>query len=91
MYTVKMDISDWSNDESVTIETGDFDKVQIIQEFIELQKEYGWAVDYEVVVHEDASEDEEDFSEEVDGIDEELVEDDEPVTVSTYLITKIQD
>jgi 23S rRNA maturation-related 3'-5' exoribonuclease YhaM len=91
MYTVKIDISDWGNDEFLTLETGDFDKVQIIQEFIEFQKEYGWAVDYEAVVHEDASEDEEDFSEEVDGIDEELVEDDEPVTVSTYIITKVEE
>jgi hypothetical protein len=80
MYTVKIDISDWSSDEFVTIETGDFDKVQILQEFIELQKEYGWAVEYDVVV-----EDEND--EEVD----ELAEEDEPVTVSTYVITKIEE
>jgi len=54
----------------VTIETGDFDKVQIIQEFIEFQKEHGWAVDYEATVYED--------DEEVDGVDEEeLVEEDE--------------
>jgi hypothetical protein len=77
MYTVKIDISDWSSDEFVTIETNDFDKVQILQEFIELQKEYGWAVDYDVVVAED---------EEVDGIEE-----DEPTTVSTYVITKIEE
>jgi hypothetical protein len=77
MYTVKIDISDWSSDEFVTIETNDFDKVHIIQEFVELQKEYGWAVDYDVVVEED---------EEVDGI-----EDDEPTTVSTYVITKIEE
>jgi hypothetical protein len=85
MYTVKMDISDWSNDESVTVETGDFDKVQIIQEFIEFQKENGWAADYELVVEFD---DEEEMAEEEE---EELVEEDEPVTVSTYVITKIED
>jgi hypothetical protein len=77
MYTVKIDISDWSSDEFVTIETNDFDKVQILQEFIELQREYGWAVDYDVVVAED---------EEVDGIEE-----DEPSTISTYVITKIEE
>jgi len=65
MYTVKIDISDWGIDEFVTIETGDFDKVQILQEFIELQKEYGWAADYDVVIAED---------EEVDGFEEDLVE-----------------
>ena len=80
MYTVKMDISDWSNDESVTVETGDFDKVQIIQEFIEFQKENGWAADYELVVEFDDEE-----------VEEELAEEDEPVTVSTYVITKIED
>ena len=86
MYTVKMDISDWSNNESVTIETGDFDKVQIIQEFIEFQKENGWAADYELVVEFDDEE-----VEEVEEVEEELAEEDEPVTVSTYVITKIED
>lgn len=77
MYTVKIDISDWGSDEFVTVETGDFDKVQIIQEFIEFQIEHGWAADYDLVTEND---------EEVDGI-----EDDEPSTVSTYVITKIED
>jgi hypothetical protein len=80
MYTVKIDISDWGSDEFVTIETGDFDKVQILQEFIELQKEYGWAADYDVVIAEDEEE-----------AEEELVEEDEPVTVSTYVITRIEE
>jgi hypothetical protein len=80
MYTVKIDISDWGSDEFVTIETGDFDKVQILQEFIELQKEYGWAVEYDVAVEDESDE-------EVD----ELAEEDEPVTVSTYVITKIEE
>jgi hypothetical protein len=77
MYTVKIDISDWCSDEFVTIETGDFDKAKIIQEFIEFQKDHGWAADYDLVTEDD---------EEVDGI-----EDDEPSTVSTYVITKIED
>ena len=60
MYTVKIDISDWGNDEFVTIETSDFDKVQIIQEFVELQKEYGWAAEYDVVIEEEMDDAEED-------------------------------
>jgi hypothetical protein len=56
MYTVKIDITDWGNDECVTIETSDFDKVQLIQEFIEFQKEHGWAADYEHVVEFDDDE-----------------------------------
>jgi len=50
MYKVEIKIGDWDfvQDEVVTIETGDFEKAQIIQEFIEFQQAYGWAVDYDV-------------------------------------------
>jgi len=50
MYRVEIKIGDYVflEDEVVTIETSDFEKAQIIQEFIEFQKEYGWAVDYDV-------------------------------------------
>ena len=37
----------WISSEKVTVETHDFEKIQIIQEFIEFQEEHGWAVDYE--------------------------------------------
>ena len=76
MYTVKINISDWGDDEFVTIETSDFDKVQLIQEFIEFQKENGWAADYEHVV-------------EFEDEDEEVVEEDEQtsdLTVAVFLI-----
>jgi hypothetical protein len=53
MYKIEIDISDWCNEEKVTIETNDFDKVQIIQEFLEFQMENGWAVDYVAVIDED--------------------------------------
>jgi hypothetical protein len=82
MYKVEIDISAWGGDEKVIIETNDFDKVQIIQEFIDFQIENGWAADYEMV-----AEFEEDEEEEVGFVEEE----DEPVTVSTYVITKIED
>jgi hypothetical protein len=49
MYKLEIEIGDWDwNLDKVTIETDDFEKAQIIQEFIEFQKEYGWAVDYDV-------------------------------------------
>jgi hypothetical protein len=35
--------------EKITIETWDFDKITIIRDFIAFQEEYGWAVDYEAV------------------------------------------
>jgi hypothetical protein len=65
----------WIVDEKITIETHDFDKIQIIQEFIEFQEEHGWAVDYEAVEPLDF-EDEETEEEEVTPLgltsDEEL-------------------
>jgi hypothetical protein len=50
MYKVVIDIDDWAwaENEIVTIETADFEKAQIIQEFIEFQKDHGWAADYEL-------------------------------------------
>jgi hypothetical protein len=83
MYKVEIDISAWGGDEKVVVETTDFDKVQIIQEFIELQIEHGWAADYAVV----ELDDEEDEEDEIGFVEE----DDEPVTVSTYVITKIEE
>lgn len=53
MYKVQIDISVWGGDETLTIETGDFEKVQIIQEFIEFQQEHGWAVTYEAIATDD--------------------------------------
>jgi hypothetical protein len=45
----------------ITIETWDFDKIEIIKDFIAFQEEHGWAVDYEAVDHDD-----EDFEEETE-------------------------
>ena len=71
MYKIEIDISAWGGDEKVTIETSDFDKIELIREFIEFQQENGWAADYEQV----AEDEEEDFGDEED--------EDEAVTVST--------
>jgi hypothetical protein len=49
--------------EKITVETWDFDKIQIIRDFIAFQEEYGWAVEYEAVEPLDF-EDEEDSEEE---------------------------
>jgi hypothetical protein len=129
MYKVEIKIGDWDfmDDEILTIETSNFEKVQIIQEFIEFQKEYGWAVDYDVTDEfianqfDDAGvefgEDEDEeyvYDEETDAwywLDEEAdvwyvydeesddwieyVEDeeseDETATVTSYVITRIEE
>jgi hypothetical protein len=59
MYKVEIDISAWGGDEKVIIETNDFDKVQIIQEFIDMQLDNGWAVEY-AIIEDDEEEEEED-------------------------------
>jgi hypothetical protein len=79
MYTVEIDISDWNNTDTITIVTDDFEKVQIIQEFIEMQVEAGWTSNYVI----DMIDDEEEF-----GSEE---EEDEPSTISTHVITTIDD
>jgi hypothetical protein len=60
----------WSGNEKITVETYDFDKIQIIQEFIEFQEENGWAVNYEAVEPDDF----EDEEAEEDTEDEEVVD-----------------
>ena len=76
MYKIEISIGDyeWSSD-SLTIETSDFDKIAIIQEFIEFQKMYGWAVDYDVTdEYEYLQEDDEGDEEAEDGEEAEEVE-----------------
>ena len=88
MFKIEINIGNyvWSTD-LLTIETDDFDKISIIQEFIEFQKMYGWAVDYDVTdEYEYLQEDDEDFTDEIDEDEEseeyeigEIVEDEDGV------------
>jgi hypothetical protein len=75
MYKIEIEIGDyaWAVDEKVTIETSDFDKIAIIQEFIEFQKDHGWCVEYDVTEEYEfnqCDEDDEDFEIVID-LDEE--------------------
>ena len=93
MYTVKIDLSVWgTDDETVTIETTDFEKIQIIKKFIAMQQDYGWKADYAQIDEDgnfvvdfdlDDMEDEED--------DEEFDEQTDDATVTTFVITKIEE
>jgi len=58
MYKIEIDISTWGADEKITIESNDFDKIQIIKEFLEFQMDNGWAVDYVAVIEDEEDEDE---------------------------------
>jgi hypothetical protein len=66
MYKVEIDISAWGGDEKVIIETTDFEKVQIIQEFLEMQMENGWAIDYVAVLDEEDEDEDLDVETEAD-------------------------
>lgn len=80
MYKVEIDISAWGGDEKVTIETHDFEKVQLIQEFIEAQQDAGWEGDFIVF------DDDEEAEEESEAEEEKKEEEDEPMTISTLII-----
>ena len=51
----------------LSIETNDFDMIQIFQKFVEFQENYGWAVEYDIVLDDEELEDEDDTEEELDG------------------------
>lgn len=51
----EMDLG-YVENEKITIETWDFDKIQIIRDFVAFQEEYGWAVEYEAVSIDDTEE-----------------------------------
>ena len=75
MFKIEIDIAEWDfGKETVTIETGDFEKIAIIQEFIEFQQLHGWCVDYDVTDEYEYNQcDEEDFVE----YEDETAEDEE--------------
>jgi hypothetical protein len=71
MYKIEINIAEWDfGSDTVTVETDDFDKIAIIQEFIEFQQVYGWCVDYDAIEF-----DEEEVSE--DEVDEDEIYEDE--------------
>jgi hypothetical protein len=64
MFKLEINIADyeWIDGEKVVVETSDFEKAQVILEFIEFQKEFDWSADYEM--SDDECEYEEDEEEE---------------------------
>ena len=51
----------------LSIETHDFEMIEIFQKFVEFQENYGWAVNYDIIPDEEEFEDEYDTEEELDG------------------------
>ena len=88
MFKIEIDIGeyDWSLAEKIIIETNDFEKIAIIQEFIEFQQLHGWCVEYDVTdeyEYNQCDEEDEDDSVEDEESEEyeigEIVEDDDGV------------
>jgi hypothetical protein len=82
MYKIEIDIAEWDfGSDTVTIETEDFSKIEIIAEFIEFQQLHGWCVDYDVIDDYEYQCDEEDEDEEDEESEEyeigETVEDED--------------
>jgi hypothetical protein len=82
MYKIEINIAEWDfGTDTVTIETNDFDKIAIIQEFIDFQQLHGWCVDYDVTedfVYNQCDEDETDEDGEGEEFEiGEIVEDDD--------------
>ena len=76
MYKIAINIAEWDfGDDSVTIETNDFEKIAIIQEFIEFQQLHGWCVDYDVTEEYEYNQCDEEVSE--DEVDEDETYEDE--------------
>jgi hypothetical protein len=69
--------------EKITIETWDFEKIQIIKDFIDFQEEHGWAVEYEAI---DCDEDdfEEDTEEEIAIADSKTKEEVAPFALNAH-------
>ena len=82
MYKIEIEFGeyDWSSTEKVTIETNDFDKIAIIQEFIEFQKDHGWCVDYDVTEEYELNQ----CDEEVEDYEIEEVEEDEEYEIGDW-------
>jgi hypothetical protein len=51
MYKLEIELDGWSD--TVTIQTSDFNKIAILQEFIALQEECGWTEEEEELVFTD--------------------------------------
>jgi hypothetical protein len=81
MYKIEINIAEWDfGNDSVTIETDDFEKIAIIQEFIEFQQLHGWAVDYDVTdeyLYNQCDEEEEEEVSEDEEYEDETYEDEE--------------
>jgi hypothetical protein len=60
----EMDFGFFGNNK-ISLETNDFDMIQIFQEFIQFQENYGWAVEYVAVPDDEEFEEDKEETEEI--------------------------
>ena len=78
MFKIEIDIAEWDfGTDKVTVETVDFDKIAIIQEFIEFQQNHAWCVDYDVT-------DEYEFNQCDEEDEDEVSEDEDEYEIDEY-------
>ena len=53
----------WTGNEKIVVETFDFEKIQVIQEFIQFQEANGWEVEYEAIDSDEEDTEEEEATE----------------------------
>ena len=63
MYKIEIVVG-WNSEEKITIETMDFDKIEVLKEFIDFQEKEGWGGAWEAIEFDDEEEDEEDEEDE---------------------------
>jgi hypothetical protein len=64
MYKLEIELG-WLGDGKLTIETGDFDIIEVLKEFVEFQEAEGWIGNWEGAAFEDLEDAEEEVEEEV--------------------------
>jgi hypothetical protein len=66
MFKFEMTVG-WMGNGSIQIETGDFDVIEILKDFIEFQESEGWIHSYEFSTIEEDDEEEEELDETLSG------------------------
>jgi hypothetical protein len=62
MYKIEIEMG-WLGDSKLTIETNDFEIIEVIKEFVEFQESEGWIGVWNPIVFEDGEDDAEDSAE----------------------------
>jgi hypothetical protein len=67
MYKIEIDMG-WLADTKLTIETHDFDIIEVIKEFVEFQESEGWAGAWNPIVFDDSEIDEDDAEDDAEEV-----------------------